>query len=478
MFDTNANNWAIDTFKSVDLKDKRRNNRLIKLATELAEGAGKSVVKACKDTASIEGAYRFIENDSIDPKAIAQAGFESTALKCEKLKLVLALEDTTGLSFKHDMCKELGDFSASRNEACKARSLYEHSILALNAETETVVGLAHQQSYIRNRLPKELKNSGSKRARQPRESKESYRWEESSTVLDETFTRTDNIIHVCDREADAYEYIDQQIENDRRFIVRAQYNRKLVLPDGNTAKLKDLMDTPAVLEQDVKIIQKGKGKGNKKNRPAKVVKVGISYHQVVMSKTHDADASVKDKRTLNLVVCREINPADEGSQLCWLLYTNEAINSIKDAQQIIRFYELRWRIEEFHKTWKTDGTQVEKLRLQTRANTERLATILAFVAIRLMQLKELAENKEEAKQQSCEEVFSPLEWKMLWKETQNTDLPDTPPSLYWAYYALAKLGGWYDSKRTGCVGQVAIWDGWKELMLMIKGYRLMQNLAL
>ncbi|MFQ3189268.1 MAG: transposase [Paraglaciecola sp.] len=91
---------------------------------------------------------------------------------------------------------------------------------------------------------------------------------------------------------------------------------------------------------------------------------------------------------LNVIICQELNNPDEDNKLCWYLYTNEPINNIEDAKRIVRYYELRWRIEDFHKVWKSDGTQVEKLRMQTRANMERMSTILAFVAIRLMQLKE------------------------------------------------------------------------------------------
>jgi hypothetical protein len=73
-------------------------------------------------------------------------------------------------------------------------------------------------------------------------------------------------------------------------------------------------------------------------------------------------------------------------------------------------------------------------------------------------------------------MLAPLEWKMLWKQREAKPLPDEPPSLYWAYYALAKLGGWYDSKRTGKVGIKAIWNGWAKLMLMLHGYRVMMDL--
>ena len=159
--------------------------------------------------------------------------------------------------------------------------------------------------------------------------------------MDETFIRTDNVIHVCDREADSYEYMDQHLENDRRFIIRCQHNRTLQLPNHEKGvKLKALIDFPVVAEQDLKIAQKGKGKTTK-SRPARMAKMGISYHQVSFKRTHDADKNTRDEISLNLVICRELNPPDEGSRLCWFLYTNEPINSVEDAQNIVRYYGKR-----------------------------------------------------------------------------------------------------------------------------------------
>ena len=479
MFESDAESWAEKTFGKAQLNDKRRTKRLVKVAADMADGAGKSVVKASKDSASIEGAYRFIENNYVDASAIAQAGFETTAAECAERRLVLALEDTTGLSYTHDVCDDLGNNPAGKNRDVKGRSLFQHSILALDADTETVIGLAHQQNYIRSELPKALKGSGSARARRPKEEKDSYRWEESAAKMDETFIRTDNVIHVCDREADSYEYMDQHLNNDRRFIIRCQHNRALQLPNHDkTVKLKDMINFPVAAEQSLKIEQKGKSK-NTKNRPARTAKMGISYHSVSFKRTHDADKNTRDEMSLNLVICRELDLRGEASDLCWFLYTNEPINTIEDAQKIVRYYELRWRIEDFHKVWKSEGTQVEKLRLQTRANTERMGTILAFVAVRLMQLKEMAENKEKAKQQSCELMFSVVEWQMLWLKIEEKKLPTEPPSIFWGYYALAKLGGWHDSKRTGRVSTKTIWEGWAALMLMLDGHRTMtENIAL
>jgi hypothetical protein len=76
---------------------------------------------------------------------------------------------------------------------------------------------------------------------------------------------------------------------------------------------------------------------------------------------------------------------------------------------LVRFYELRGRVEEFHKVWKSAGIQVESFRLQTRNNLEKIIVITAFIAVRLLQLRELVGDKVNAKSVSCEQYFNPLE---------------------------------------------------------------------
>ena len=52
-----------------------------------------------------------------------------------------------------------------------------------------------------------------------------------------------------------------------------------------------------------------------------------------------------------------------------------------------RYYELRWRIEDYHKAWKS-GVGVEWQRFQTVENLERMLVITAFLAVLTAQLRE------------------------------------------------------------------------------------------
>ncbi|MCP1105465.1 IS4 family transposase, partial [Serratia nevei] len=140
------------------------------------------------------------------------------------------------------------------------------------------------------------------------------------------------------------------------------------------------------------------------------------------------------------------------------------------------YYERRWLIEDFHKAWKSGGAQVESLRMQSRGNLERMVVVLAFIAVRIQQLRYLGLQKAVGEKQSCECILSPLAWKLLWLKRENQGLPKTAPSLSWAYLSLGKLAGWNDSKRTGRVGWERLWEGWFKLQTILEGYLLAKSL--
>jgi hypothetical protein len=55
--------------------------------------------------------------------------------------------------------------------------------------------------------------------------------------------------------------------------------------------------------------------------------------------------------------------------------------------KVIHIYSQRWRVEDYHKAWKT-GAGAERQRMTEPENLERMVSILAFVGVRLMQLRE------------------------------------------------------------------------------------------
>ena len=105
--------------------------------------------------------------------------------------------------------------------------------------------------------------------------------------------------------------------------------------------------------------------------------------------------------------------------MCWILLTTETVKTFEDCRTVLRFYELRWRIEEFHKAWKT-GAGVERQRMQSADNLERMAVILMFVAVRLIQIREalmlpyVRKQAESRPKRKCGmKKHQPIKWSVM-----------------------------------------------------------------
>jgi len=184
----------------------------------------------------------------------------------------------------------------------------------------------------------------------------------------------------------------------------------------------------------------------------------------------------KNNPALQLNVVRVYEPCANKEALEWVLLSSEAVHTVEQVKKIVRYYELRWRIEEYHKAWKS-GTGAERLRQQSPGNLEKMLTLTAFVAVRLLQLREqLHQDKPGEAATSCEAVLQRDEWQVLWLTQRKTALPASPPSIAWACLALARLGGFLDTKHTGRPGWNTLWEGWQRLQERVQGLRLAREL--
>ncbi|GHY18752.1 transposase Tn5 dimerization domain protein [Vibrio cholerae] len=159
--------------------------------------------------------------------------------------------------------------------------------------------------------------------------------------------------------------------------------------------------------------------------------------------TLKSPANKKEFNNIPLYYVGCIEQGESNDKLAWHLLTSEPVTSREEALKIVSYYELRWLIEDFHKVWKSEGTQVEQLRMQSKDNLERLSVILAFIATRLLQLRFMNESDELSKS-SCEPIF--------------------------------RLGGWKNTKRTGRASIKTLWQGWFRLQTILEGYELAKSL--
>lgn len=455
--------WAERTFDQCELGDPRRLKRLKLVASRLAENCGKRGLcgPLGGSSAELEGGYRFVENHRVAADAILEGGFMSTLDECGDVGTILALEDTTTLSYPHQIAGS-GDLGGS--ERSPGHGMWVHSILLVDMVSGATVGLAEQEWWSR---PPASRGSRKKRRERLYEEKESFKWQRASEKLTERMGKEmSRVVSVCDREADIYEYLSWKVNRGQHFVVRVSSNR--VLKDG-LGTLKEEVDSwwPD-FEQTIDLAQRGGPQGRVKR---KVVLSVSAFAVELKPPTHGAGRSHLQPLTLNVVQAVEERPKAGKKPVHWILYTTEPIQTRREIEWLLEAYRKRWQIEEFHKSWKT-GCKVEELRLRSADNIKRAATILAFVAVRLLQLRHSAEQHPE---RPCSTRMSTDEWQCLWIAVEKSKVPDAPPTIAWAHEAIVRLAGSYSSKNKSRVGWLKFWTGWQRFQDILSGWMLMKS---
>lgn len=466
LFNSDARAWATEQFGGCDLGDIRRTRRLVEYAARQADMPGGSTNAVCEGSeAAAEGAYRMIRNRHIDPKAIEEGPFALTAQRCAARRVVLAIQDTMTVMVTSALGEKLGNIGKEHG-----RGMLVHSTLAVDGETGEPIGLLDQLRWTRS------DDSPGRNTRRERshEAKESFKWKACSQAISERLPTMANIITVCDREADIYEFLQYHVELNQRFVVRSRQDRVLVDEDRLHAVL---AERPVIGEYEVFIDQRGgqqtrpsTGQTKREARQGRTATMMIRTARVELEPPRQADSD--EPITMNVVLATEDGRSNDDSPPAWLLFTSEPVETKQEALAVIRAYELRWLIEEFHKAWKT-GCRIHKRPVQTEGNLHRLMAITAHVAVRLLQLRSAAQINPE---RSCEHILDPDELQCLTAVAkQRKSSPPSPPTVQWATQAIAKLAGWRDTKRTGRIGWEKLWEGWAKLEDLVMGWRLARD---
>jgi hypothetical protein len=85
----------------------------------------------------------------------------------------------------------------------------------------------------------------------------------------------------------------------------------------------------------------------------------------------------------------------------WHLLTTLPVATLKDAQEVIRFYRLRWRIEEVLRLMKKDGLDIEDSQVETTGRLFNLAALALAVAARTIQLVDARDGFERCRYGAC-----------------------------------------------------------------------------
>jgi hypothetical protein len=471
--------WAAEELAEVDLGDKRLNTRLMKICDTFSESPESPINQACADWAETKAAYRFFQNENVDVHEILAAHRRKTAARARKHKRVLAIQDTSYFVYtSHSKTEGLGKMSLKKGKNVTniySNGLLVHTCLAVTTEG-LPLGLLDQKIFSRKLRPQEASGKRKKiHHLLPVEEKESYRWLEALINTKEAAGDTE-LITVCDREADLYDFFKLSSQIGSPVLVRANANRTVnrrsrYAPTG-AAKLWDhVRKQPEKGSYTIDIPKRKKTK-HCKARKARTATVTVRFGSFLFNPPQNNAKHASEQRPdldMYAVYVLEPNPPDGEEPVEWMLLTNIRVKSFAEAYEKLCWYCLRWRIEMYYKVLKS-GFKVEACRLGNAKRLARYLTVMSIVAWRLFMITLIARTNPAT---PCTKLLADHEWRVLFlKVNKNQKLPKKTPAIGEVVNWVARLGGFLARKGDGPPGTITLWRGWKRLADLTEGWNL------
>jgi hypothetical protein len=385
-----------------------------------------------------------------------------TAETVAEHEVVLCVGDTTFLDYKSILAKTEGYGPIGKG----GNGLILHSALAIEPEKGQSIGLLWQKLWNREpkqKLPKDETPTHKKKRqaaarslarKRPFEEKESYRWVEALTTVENLVSKSTRVIHAFDREGDITEVFDKirQLQHTG-VLVRAAHNRSL---DQNSERLWARLEAqPICFHQRIDLPETSK-------RSARKAKLVVRFCPVNLRTPYRFDN--RDPLLVYAVYATEIDCPEGEIPLEWMLLTTEVVADVQMATTILRWYSYRWHVEEYHKILKS-GCQVERYRLAADG-MKTLLGFLSVIAVELLQLTYLHRTQPTA---DAIEVLNPLQLQVL--KVKSPKLPKVL-TVAWAVEAIARLGGYLEHRHNTPIGIGVLWRGWLKLHDLCEGWLL------
>lgn len=190
---------------------------------------------------------------------------------------------------------------------------------------------------------------------------------------------------------------------------------------------------------------------------------------------HDKDLAATVE--VSLVEVREIDAPTDREPILWRLLTTHEIGDAAMAWRVVGWYRQRWVIEQFFRTLKQQGLQLEDSQVETAERLIKLTAIAARAACTVMQLVQARDGQS---MQQAGIVFSPVEMDALQallpelegKTALQKKNSHPPRSLAWAAWIIAKLGGWDGYPKSKPPGPITFRHGLQHFRSIALGWRL------
>lgn len=373
---------------------------------------------------------------------------------------VLAIQDSSEINYQAHAgrCRGLGLASNGSD-----LGFFIHPCLVVDAAHGGIIGLAG------GRVWKRQGKISTDRKKRAIADKESQRWIDVARDSIETLSVAATVTVTCDREGDIYDLFAAVAAAGPRahLLVRAARDRSLA--DEQELLFAHVDALPERHRYQIEVPAK---QGQKK----RTATVALGFDRVEIKRPARAAQTLPATISLKVVVVREIDPPKGVEPVRWVLLTTHAIDSLADALEIVRWYRLRWRIEQLFRTLKTDGFDVEDSQV---VEGHALMNLVTAALIAAMQTLQLTLARDGTTRQSVSDGFNDTEVRVLRRIEQSLPgktakqlNPHPPDSLAWAAWIIARRGGWTGYASQKPPGPKTIHLGLTEFQAMTQGWLL------
>lgn len=375
---------------------------------------------------------RFLRNTAVTPGEMAAQAGRLTSDRCQG-RDVLVIQDTTVIRSQGGG----GD--------------YLHAVVALDARDGAILGLVDGQFLQRPGGRKAL------RQQLPVEEKESFRWLQGADQAASVCAGARRITVVADREGDIYEAFALRPEGVE-LLVRAAQDRSL----GDDGKLFSALDAlPEAGRADLNLpAQPG--------RKARTVQLAVRFAVLPLARPHRGfGKGLPDAVELQCIDVREVAPPPGQSGVHWRLLTTHPVDDAAQAWAVADLYRKRWAIEQMFRTLKTQGFDIEGLRIEDPQPRDKLVMATLIAAVIIQQMVH-ARDGGPGPLRPCTDAFHPDDIPLLEAfcaklqgKTERQKNPHPNGSLAYAAWVCARLGGW--TGYYGKPGPIVMLQGWLEI---------------
>jgi hypothetical protein len=445
-----ARDWAEAEFGGAELGHGARTRRLVSLAASVAVRPAGRVSQVLNSPAQRQAAYDFLESKHVAASAILCAVVLACITRAAAYPFVFAPVDGSSLNLT-DRGKTK-DFGSVGSRERGARGL--KVITSIGVSPQGIpLGLLSQVWWARG--PK----SKTHRAARAVKDKETRYWLEAIEQCSQAVQQLTVPVllwYLLDREADSWPVLEQLADSGQWFTVRARHDRRLSgQSPANGRHLREQLLRSKPVGSYSLAVAAGPG------RAARTARLVVRVGQVTLRLRDRRTSKLRDF-PVNVVLTSEQGTTPKGEKpLDWCLLTNHRIDSFEQACLVIYGYSQRWRIEDFHRTWKRGGCNVEDTQLHSREHVIKWATVLAANAMRIERLKHLSRHDPQlpaTAELSEYEIRALILLKRKIKK-QNEQVPSRTPTIGQATTWIAELGGYTGKSSGGPPGSITIGRG-------------------